>query len=116
MRFNFPGLLSSRQQTEVQDDLHHGQGVEAGSHIIDHDAHAFGQSCEQTDRRRLDDIEPSKKYKGQQQRLPRYRSRNQSNELPGNFVNYHKLRILQTTGPRDTGSGGNSDEHGDGSQ
>jgi len=97
----------------MQHELHHGQSVEAGSDIIDHDARTFGQSFEQADWRRLDDIEPSKKYKGQQQRLPRYRRRNQSNELAGNFVNHHKLGILQTTGTRDACSGGNSDEHGD---
>src|ERR1700730_5315507 len=58
--------------------------------------------------RRLNDIEYSKKYKAQEQRLPRYRHRDQSDELPGNFVDHHKLRVFQATGPGDAGGGRNS--------
>ena len=98
----------------MQHQLHHGQSHRAGSHIIDHDTHSFGKSFEQAHRGRLDDIEPSKKYKAQQQRLPRDWSRDQGDELAGNFVDHDKLRIFQTAGPCDASGGGNSDKYGDG--
>ena len=46
-------------------------------------------------RRRLDDIEPSKKYKAQQERLPCNRRRDQSNELASDFINHDELRIFR---------------------
>ena len=95
----------------MQQDLHYGQAVKTGSHIIDHDAHSCGKSFEAAYRRRLNDIEYSKKYKAQEQRLPRYRHRDQSDELPGNFVDHHKLRVFHSTGPGDAGGGRNSSQN-----
>jgi hypothetical protein len=46
-------------------DLHHSQAVKAGPHVINHNAHSLGQAFELAYRRRLDDIERSKKYKAQ---------------------------------------------------
>ena len=83
----------------MQHDLHHSQSVKAGSHVIDHDAHSLGKAFELAHRRRFDDIERSKKYKAQQQRLPRDRRRNQSDELAGDFVDHHELRIFAAAGP-----------------
>src|ERR1700730_5943599 len=57
------GVRLSRQQTEMQHNLHYRQAVKTGSDVIDHHTHAFGEAFEATHRRRLDDIEPSKKYK-----------------------------------------------------
>ncbi len=89
------------------------RAVKTGSHIVDHDAHSFGKAFQLAHRRRLHDIEPSKKYKAQQQRFPRHRHRNQGDELAGNFVDHHKLRIFQAAGPRHASGRGNSDKHGD---
>ena len=81
-------------------DLHHSQPVKAGPHVINHNAHSLGQAFELAYRRRLDDIERSKKYKAQQQRLPRRRRRNQSDELAGDFVDDNELRVFTTAGSR----------------
>jgi hypothetical protein len=83
----------------MQHALHHSQAVQTGSYIIDHDTHTLGEAFEAAHRWRLDDIEPSKKYKAEQQRLPRNRRCNQSDELAGDFVDHHKLRVFATTGP-----------------
>jgi len=95
----------------MKHDLHHSQAVKASSHVIDHDAHSLGEAFELAHRRRLDDIERSKKYKAQQQRLPRDRRRNQSDELAGDFVDHDELRILATAGPRHLCSSRNSNHN-----
>src|SRR6185312_75493 len=74
------GVLLSRQQVEMQRDLHHSQAVKTGGHVIDHDTHSLGEAFEAAHRRRFDDIESSEKYKAEQQRLPRNRRRNQRDE------------------------------------
>jgi hypothetical protein len=83
----------------MQYDLHHRQAVQTGSHIINHDAHSLREAFELAYRWRLDDIERSKKYKAQQQRLPRDRRRNQSDKLTGDFVNDHIRWVFATAGP-----------------
>ncbi len=95
----------------MQHDLHHSQTVKPGPHVIHHDAHSLGEAFELAHRRRLDDIERSKKYKAQQQRLPRDRRRNQSDELSGDFVDHHKLRIFADRWPAPLGGGGNSNQN-----
>ena len=95
----------------MQHDLHHSQTVKAGSYVIHHDAHSLREAFELAHRWRLDDIERSKKYKAQQQRLPCDRRRNQSDELAGDFVDHHKLRIFATAGPRHSRGGGNSSQN-----
>ena len=84
----------------MKHDLHHSQTVKPRAHVIDHDAHSLGKAFELAYRRRLDDIEGSKKYKAQQQRLPCDRRRNQSDQLAGDFVDHHKLWIFAIAGPR----------------
>ena len=91
--------------------LHYSQTVKAGSHVIDHDADTLGEAFELAYWRRLDDIERSKKYKAQQQRLPRDRRCNQSDELAGDFVDHHKLWIFATAGPRHSRGRRNSDQN-----
>jgi hypothetical protein len=95
----------------MKHDLHHSQAVKASSHIVDYDAYSFGEAFELAHRRRFDDIERSKKYKAQQQRLPRDRRCNQSDELAGDFVDHHKLWVLATTGPRHLCSSRNSNQN-----
>ena len=85
------------------------RAVKTGPDIVDHDTRSFGKTFELSHRGRLHDIEPSKKYKAQQQRFPRHWSRNQSDELAGDFVDHDKLRIFQAAGPCHAGGGGNSD-------
>ncbi len=92
----------------MKHDLHYSQSVKAGSHVVHHNADSLGEALELTHRRRLDDIEGSKKYKAQQQRLPCDRSRNQSDKLAGDFVDDHNLRILAIAGSGHAGGSGNS--------
>jgi len=96
----------------MQHNLHHGQAVQAGSHIIDHDAHALRQAFQLAHRWRFDDIERSEKYKAQQQRLPCDRRRNQSDKLTSDFVDHHKLRIFTATCPRHPRSRRDSSQNG----
>ena len=103
------GYRGSRPKCST--NLHYCQAVKTRPYVIDHDARAFRKALEMSYRRRLDDIEPSKKYKAQQQRLPRDRRRDQSNELAGHFVDHDELRIFQAAGAGDPGGGWNSDEH-----
>src|SRR5437660_6069768 len=84
----------SPQQTEVLHNLQHGQAVDPRTHVIDHDAYSFRETFEMAYRRRLHDIEPSKKYKAEQQRFPCYRCRDKRDELTGNLVDDNELRIV----------------------
>ena len=93
----------------MQQKLHHGPGVEARGHIVEHDAGSFGQTFQLAHRRRLDDVKPSEKYKGRQQRFPRHRDSDQSNQLSRDFVNDHKLRIFDSGCARHLSSSGNTD-------
>ena len=69
--------------------------VESGSHVIYYDANTLREVLKLAHRRRLHDIESSKKYKAQQQRFPRDRNSNQGDELAGDFVDDDELRILR---------------------
>jgi hypothetical protein len=94
----------------MKDDLHYSQTIKAGSHVVHHNADSLGEAFELTHRRRLDDIECSKKYKAQQQRLPCDRSRNQSDKLAGDFVDDYNLRVLATARARHLCGSRNSDQ------
>jgi len=104
------GVPLSRQQAEMQRDLHHRQSVNPGGHIIDHDTHSLGEAFEAAHRPRLDDIESSEKYKAEQKRLPRDRRRNQRDELASDFIDHHKLRVFPAAGPGHSGGCGNSSQ------
>ena len=98
----------------MQNNLHYSQPVKTRPYVIDHDACAFRKALKRSYRRRLDDIEPSKKYKAQQERLPRNRRRDQCNELASHFINHDELRIFQAAGAGDPGCGRYSDQHDSG--
>jgi len=50
--------------------LQHYQCVNPGGNVIHHDSSPLGQSLQLPDRRRLHNIEPSKKYKARQHGFP----------------------------------------------
>jgi len=93
----------------MQHNLHCGKGVEAGAYVVDHYSSALRKPFQVPYRPRFYDVEPSKKYKAQQQRFPRDRSRDKGNELPGHFIDDDKLRIFQPRGARNFGGCGNAD-------
>lgn len=84
----------------MKQEMHYSERENSCRDIVEHDSGAFWKSLQLPHRRRLDDIERSKKYKAQQQRLPCDRRCNQSDKLAGDFVDHHKLRIFATAGPR----------------
>src|SRR6476646_6835365 len=105
------GVRLSRQQAKMQRDLHHRQAVKTGGHVIDHDTHSLGKAFETAHGPRLDDIEPSKKYKAEQKRLPRNGRRNQGDDLAGDFIDHHKLRVFPAAGPGHSSGCGNSSQN-----
>src|SRR5438270_6942365 len=57
-------MRSVLSQDPVMRQAHHDDPcVKPGAHVINHDAGAFGQSFQPSQRRWLHDIEPTKKYK-----------------------------------------------------
>jgi hypothetical protein len=96
--------------------MHRSQRVKASSHVVQRDPGAFGKRLQLSHRRRLDDIEDTKKYKGRQKRFPRERHRNQRHQLTSNLIDHHKLRIFYPRTPRDPRSRRNPDQHDEQSQ
>ena len=84
----------------MQREMHHDHSVKTGGNIINYYPDAFRQVFQLTNRRWLYDIEPTKKYKAQQQRFPRHRNRNESDELACNLVDHDELRVLKAACPR----------------
>ncbi len=78
----------------MQQEMHANESKNSCRHIIKDDSNAFGKSLQLPDGRGLDDVEGSEKYKTRQKRFPPQRYRDQRDELPGNFINHHKLGIL----------------------
>jgi hypothetical protein len=98
----------------VQRQLHYYQAVKASPDVIDYDTQSFGKSFEMAYRGRLDDVEPSKKYKAQKQRLPCDRRRDESDELASNFVDHYKLRVFHAAGAANASRRWNTNEYSDG--
>src|SRR2546427_5090257 len=99
----------TRQPTEMQNQLHDDQSVKARSYVVNYNSHAFRKLFQAAQRRRLYNVEPSKKYKAEQERFPRYRHGDQRDQLAGYFVDDNPLWVFRTAGPRDAGCSGNSD-------
>jgi hypothetical protein len=59
-------------------------------------------------RRRFDDIEGTKKYKGRQKKIPREGYGDKSYQLSGDFINDYKLWIFYSRTARDLRGGRNS--------
>ncbi len=74
--------------------MHDDQGVESRAQVVDDDASAFGQPFQSSDGKRLPHIEDTEKYKAREKGFPRQRNGDEGNELPGNFIDNDKLRIL----------------------
>ena len=78
----------------MQQEMHANEGKNSCRHVIQDDSGALGKSLQLPDRRRLDDVEGSEKYKTRQKSFPLQRHLDQRNELSSNFIDYDKLRIL----------------------
>ena len=91
--------------------MHRSQGVETGGNIIEYNPGAFRKRLQLSHRRRFDDIEDTKKYKGSQKRFPCERYGHESDQLPSYFINDDKLRIFYSRASRDPSRGWNADRH-----
>ncbi len=90
--------------------MHNCESVKPGSEIVDDDSRPFGQALQLPYRRRLQNVEDTKKYKAREEGFPTKRYGNQCDELASHFVDHYKLRIFDASSAYHTGSGGDSDE------
>jgi len=90
--------------------MHNSESVQAGGHVVQHNPETFRKRLQLSHRRRLDDIEDTKKYKARQKRFPRQRNGDQSYQLAGDLVDHHKLRIFYSRAARDLRGRGNADQ------
>jgi len=94
----------------MKQEMHRREGENSCRDVIEHDSGAFWKSLQLPHRRRLDDIERSKKYKTREKSFPCERDRDQRDELSGDFVDHHKLRIFRGRGSRHARGGGDADQ------
>lgn len=78
----------------MQQKMHHQAGENPGRDIIQYYPGSFRQLFQLPDGRRFHDVEGSEKYKTCEKSFPRERDGNQRDELSGDFVDYHELRIF----------------------
>ncbi len=90
--------------------MHDSQRVETGCDIVEHNSGAFRKGLQLSHRRRLDDIEGTKKYKARQKRFPCERHGDQSYQLTRDLIDHYKLRIFNSGAARDPCSCGNADQ------
>jgi hypothetical protein len=90
--------------------MHRNERENPGCNIIEDDSGAFWKSLQLPHRRRLDDIERSKKYKTRQQSFPRQGDSNERNELSSDFVDDDELRIFGGGGTGYASGGGDADQ------
>jgi len=78
----------------MQQEMHRNESENPGRNIIEDDSGALWKFLKLTHRRRLDDIESSKKYKTREQSFPHQRDSDESDELSGDFVDDDELGIF----------------------
>jgi len=97
----------------MQQKLHPHQDVDPCRNIVQHNAGAFRQPLQLPHRRRLDDIEGSKKYKARQKSFPREGDGNQSDQLSSDLINDDALWIFAPRSAGDLSRCGNSNQRGE---
>jgi len=90
--------------------MQNSESVQTGGYVVQHDSGAFGKRFQLSHRRRLDDVEDTKKYKAREKRFPRERHRDQSYQLTRNLIDHHKLRIFYARAACDLRGGRNADQ------
>ncbi len=91
--------------------MHDCKSVEAGGHVVEHNAGAVGKGLQLTYRRWFEDVEEAKQYKACEKWLPYKWDANEGDELTGDFVDDNDLWILPAGGVRDFSGSGNSDDY-----
>ena len=90
--------------------MHKSQSIETRGNIVQHNPSTFWKRLQLSHRRRLYDIEGSKKYKARQKRFPSKRHGDQSNQLTCNLIDHHKLWIFYPRASRNLRGGRNADK------
>ena len=90
--------------------MHCSQRVKTGGHVVQNDPGAFRKRLQLSHRRRLDDIEDTKKYKARKKRFPRERHSDQSHQLARDLIDHHELRIFYPGTARDLRRRRNADQ------
>src|SRR4029077_7097287 len=96
----------------MQQEMYRNPSKGSRCNVVEHDPGALWESLQLPHRRRLDDIERSKKYKTNEESLPREGNGDEGDELPGDFVDDDALGVLTAGGSGDAGGGGDTDKDG----
>ncbi len=94
----------------MQQEMHHSEGKNSCCDIVEHDSGAFGEFLQLAHRRRLNDIERSKKYKTGEKSFPCEGDGDEGDELSGDLVDDDELGIFPAGGAGHAGGGGNADQ------
>ena len=100
----------------MQQEMHGNAGQDPCRNVIEHDSGALWKFLQLPHRRRLDDIEHSKKYKTSEKSFPREGNGDEGDELSGNLVDDDELGVFACRRLGDAGGGGDADqddEHGE---
>jgi hypothetical protein len=90
--------------------MHDYESENARCHIVEYDPGAFWKFLQLPHRRRLDDIEGSKKYKTREKSFPCQRDGDQGDQLSGNLVDNDELRVFGGRRPGHACGGRNTDQ------
>lgn len=93
----------------MQQKMHPNQSQNSCGNIIEHNSRSLRKLLQLPHRRRLDDIESSKKYKTREKSFPCERNSDQRNQLAGDFVDDNNLRIFAAQSSCHTRRSGNAD-------
>ncbi len=102
---------------EVQQKLQDDQSVNSGAEVVHHNARALRQLFKPADWEGLRDIECTEEYKAREQWFPKDGARDERDELSGDLVDHHVLRIFPAataglaSGRRDTDRRDRDDEY-----
>src|ERR1043166_9493256 len=88
--------------------MQQGKRIQAGPNVIEHDAPSARQFFDLAQRRRLQNIESSKKYKTGERILPLRRNSDEGDELARDFVYDHETWVNNARFPRDDRRKGNA--------
>ena len=90
--------------------MHDRERIKPRSQIVYHNARALGQPLKPSNRKRLEDIEDTEKYKAREKSFPSERDGDERNQLSSGFVNDNELWVFRAAGACYQRSRGNSNE------
>ena len=74
--------------------MYDSQRIKSGREVVEHDTGTFWKLLQLPDRRRLDDIEGSEKYKAREKSFPSERDGDDCNQLSCNFIDDYEFRVF----------------------